>query len=117
MKWGIRLPSELWMLARTRGKCVFMSCSSGEYDADDVTSTPPSETEGKTDDSHKGEGFLKSAWHKLMNTTKGSESEGQPGEHNKKESGETKNEQKDQQTKNQESKNGEEQKKSSSGSN
>lgn len=116
MKWGIRLPSELWMLARTRGKCGFMSCSSGAYDADDVTSTPPSETEGKPDDSHKGEGFLKSAWHKLMNTTKGSESGGQPGEHNKKESGET-NERKDQQTKNQESKNGEEQKKSSSGSN
>lgn len=115
MKWGIRLPSELWMLARTRGKCAFMSCSSGAYDADDVTSTPPSETEGKPDDSHKGEGFLKSAWHKLMNTTKGSESGGQPGEHNK-ESGET-NERKDQQTKNQESKNGEEQKKSSSGSN
>lgn len=113
MRWEIRLPSESWMSARTRGKYRLMTHHFPEkYNTNSAISGPPSDSKAKPDDSHKGEGILKSAWHKLMNASKGCESENQPGEQNKKESSESKNEEpKDQETKE------EEQKKSSSGSN
>lgn len=80
----------------------------------DIISTPPSDSAGKQDDSNKDEGFLKSAWHKLMNTTKGNESENKPAEQSeeqsKKESNETKKDEAKDEAKN------DEQKKSSSGS-
>lgn len=77
----------------------------------DRISTPPSDSAGKQDDSNKDEGFLKSAWHKLMNTTKGNESENKPAEQSEEQSKKESNE-----TKKDETKNDEEQKKSSSGS-
>ena len=57
---------------------------------------PPNSDAASTEDSPKNEGFLKSAWHKLMNQNKCSDSENQPGEQGKKEDGQTsdKNDQK-----------------------
>ncbi|OOF99627.1 hypothetical protein ASPCADRAFT_203399 [Aspergillus carbonarius ITEM 5010] len=43
-----------------------------------------------TSDSSKNEGFLKSAWHKLMNHTKSSESDGSASESSKKDTGDAK---------------------------
>ena len=65
-------------------------------DTDNHCRNPPSSDAASTDDSSKNEGFLKSAWHKLMNQNKCSDSENQPGEQGKKEDGQTsdKNDQK-----------------------
>lgn len=80
-------------------------------DANNVIDSPPSDADSKPSDGPKEEGFLKSAWHKLMKNTKCSETE-KPGEQNNKES--TENEKPGEQNKNEsaETKKDEEQKKS-----
>lgn len=98
----------------------------GIEDTDNNPRNPPSSDASSTDDSSKNEGFLKSAWHKLVNQSKCSESENQPGEQGKKEDGQTsdKNDQKndkndkknDKNDKNDNDKTGNNEEKKSSGS-
>ena len=90
----------------------------GIEDTDKNRRTPPSSDAASTDDSNKNEGFLKSAWHKLMNQSKCSDSENQPGEQGKKEDGQTsdKNDQKKNNNDNDNDKTGNNEEKKSSGS-
>lgn len=49
--------------------------------------SPPSDGGNAPNQSHKHEGFLKSAWHKLMNSTKNGDGENSASNSGKKESG------------------------------
>ena len=86
----------------------------GIEDTDKNRRNPPSSDAASTDDSNKNEGFLKSAWHKLMNQSKCSDSN-QPGEQGKKEDGQT-SDKNDQKNNDNDNKTGNNEEKKSSGS-
>ena len=75
---------------------------------------PPNSDAASTEDSPKNEGFLKSAWHKLTNQSKCSDSN-QPGEQGKKEDGQT-SDKNDQKNNDNDNKTGNNEEKKSSGS-